>query len=144
MRNFQGIIFVQIRTFSNLYQCTFKEYIVRQDEQLASFQSLEENSKFIISSSYSTQNLKVPLVIKTTFHTLISGNLFFFKVFFRFLQISSAISLIFAYETPSELKLCVSEKDIDKTTKDGKMMLFSVQVSDRKKPTFDTWNALYF
>ena len=23
-------------------------------------------------------------------------------------------------------------------------MLFSVQVSDRKKPTFDTWNALYF
>ena len=86
----------------------------------------------------------MPLVIKTTFNTLISGNLFFFKVFFRFLQVSSAISLIFAYENPSELKLCVSETDIDKTTKNGKMMLFSVQVSDRKKPTFDTWNASCF
>ena len=24
------------------------------------------------------------------------------------------------------------------------MMLFTAQVTDRKKPTFDTWNALYF
>ena len=86
----------------------------------------------------------MPLVIKTTFNTLIPGNLYFFKVFFRFIQISSAISLIFAYETPSEPKLCVTETDLDKTTKNSKMMLFSVQVSDRRKPTFDTWNALYF
>ena len=66
----------------------------------------------------------------------------FLQNFLWVFQISSAISLIFAYETPFEP--CVSETDTEKITKSSKMMLFTAQVTDRKKPTFDTWNALYF